>query len=77
MTQATIDGYHRTDLTESILQNIDTEPEVLRCGTYLSDDNYLSENEESVRIRIINYNDKIYYHKMISGECVEFRLLSK
>lgn len=53
------------------------EPTVLRCGTYLSDDNFYDEAEQPVRIRIINYDDKIYYHKMIAGECISFRLLTK
>jgi len=65
---------------ESILEKAlqsPIEPTVLRCGTFLSDDNFYDEAEQPVRIRIINYDDKIYYHKMIAGECVSFRLLSK
>lgn len=56
--------------------------EVLRCGIYLTDDNLYCKldnvnniNYSWVRIRIILYNKKLYYHKMIDGDVAEFREL--
>lgn len=55
--------------------------EVLRCGTYLTDDNLyciINNNKINcnwVRIRIILYNKKLYYHKMIDGNVAEFKEL--
>lgn len=56
--------------------------EVLRCGIYLTDDNLYCKldnfnnkdiNYSWVRIRVILYNKKLYYHKMIDGDVAEFR----
>lgn len=58
--------------------------EVLRCGIYLADDNLYCKldnlnnkdiNYNWVRIRIILYNKKLYYHKMIDGNVAEFKEL--
>lgn len=57
------------------------EQDVLRNGEYLTDDqlHYFTcspKQENHVRIRIIKYEDKIYYHKMVNGEVVEFKELT-
>ena len=56
----------------------------LKYGTILTDDKFMLEvlnsygdgfDRQSVRIRIIEYEGHIYYHKMIHGEVVEFKEL--
>lgn len=53
---------------------------VLRYGTVLIDDEFYEiPNDASpkrlryVRVRIISFNDVLYYHKMLDGEVVEFK----
>ena len=31
----------------------------------------------AIRIRLISYYDKLYYHKMIDGEVVDFKVVGK
>ena len=52
--------------------------EVLRYGNILTDDNYYLDglNGGSHRIRTISYDDRIFYHKMVNGEVVEFKELT-
>lgn len=52
--------------------------EVLRYGNILTDDSYYVEglNGGSHRIRTISYDNRIFYHKMMNGEVVEFKELT-
>ena len=50
--------------------------DVIRYGTILTDDELCDRCDEMaawVRIRLINYDNSIYYIKMINGEVVEFK----
>ena len=55
------------------------EADALRYGTYLTDDQmecgYDCDSPFYVRIRTIKYEGKLYYHKMVDGEVVEFKEL--
>ena len=46
---------------------------MLRYGEIISDENFVLYSGQNVRIRIISYNDYIYYHKMADGEVVDFK----
>ncbi len=52
--------------------------EVLRYGNILTDDSYYLDglNGGSHRIRIISYDNRIFYHKMVNGEVIEFKELT-
>lgn len=52
--------------------------EVLRYGNILTDDSYYVDglNGGSHRIRTISYDNRIFYHKMVNGEVVEFKELN-
>ena len=50
-----------------------TDKDVLRYGEIINDESYVLSNGQNVRIRIISYNDYIYYHKMADGEVVDFK----
>ena len=50
--------------------------DVFRYGTILTDDELFDRCDEMaawVRIRIVNYDNSIYYVKMINGEVEEFK----
>ena len=47
--------------------------DVLRYGEIVTDESYILYSGQNVRIRIISYNDYIYYHKMTDGEVVDFK----
>ena len=49
------------------------DEDVLRYGEIITDESYVLYNGQNVRIRIISYNDYIYYHKMADGEVVDFK----
>ena len=59
------------------------ENEILKCGQYITDDellecvSYAMEEYKNVRIRIILYEGNLYYHKMISGECSECKVIGR
>lgn len=58
-----------------------TADESLRYGEVLTDDNlYIMEfcpkKENYTRIRTISYDNRIFYHKMVNGEVVEFKELT-
>lgn len=58
--------------------NIPLHTEVIRYGEILTDDNFTEElcvSEDNFRVRTIAYNGKIYYHKMVNGEIIEFKEL--
>ena len=50
-----------------------TDKDVLRYGEVINDESYVLYSGQNVRIRIISYNDYIYYHKMADGEVVDFK----
>ena len=62
------------------------EDDVLRCGNVLTDDefecdilDYTSFQISEInyhRIRTIRYDNRIFYHKMMNGEVVEFKELT-
>ena len=47
--------------------------DVLRYGEVINDESFVLYSGQNVRIRIISYNDYIYYHKMVDGEVVDFK----
>lgn len=50
--------------------------DVTRYGTILTEDELCDRCDEMaawVRIRLVNYDNSIYYIKMINGEVVEFK----
>lgn len=49
------------------------DKDVLRYGEIISDESYVLSDGQNIRIRIISYNDYIYYHKMADGEVVDFK----
>ena len=50
-----------------------TDKDVLRYGEVVNDESFVLYSGQNVRIRIISYNDYIYYHKMADGEVVDFK----
>ena len=57
-----------------------TSDDVLRYGNILTDDNlfvveFCPKKEKYTRIRTISYDNRIFYHKMVNGEVVEFKEL--
>ena len=50
-----------------------TNKDVLRYGEIINDESFVLYGGQNVRIRIISYNDYIYYHKMADGEVVDFK----
>lgn len=55
---------------------------VLRYGLVITDDAFGKTATEfgqrnAIRIRLISYCDKLYYHKMIDGEVVDFKVVGK
>ena len=50
-----------------------TDKDVLRYGEIINDESFVLYSGQNVRIRIISYNDYIYYHKMVNGEVVDFK----
>ena len=63
------DGY---DLPLYLIDKV-TDKDVLRYGEIINDENFVLYSGQNVRIRIISYNDYIYYHKMADGEVVDFK----
>ena len=50
-----------------------TDKDVLRYGEIINDESFVLYSGQNVRIRIISYNDYIYYHKMTDGKVVDFK----
>ena len=50
-----------------------TDEDVLRYGKIINDESFVLYSGQNVRIRIISYNDYIYYYKMVDGEVVDFK----
>lgn len=60
-----------------------TPDEALRYGEILTDDMVFDAPKSKsvldmdwIRIRTISYNNRIFYHKMVNGEVVEFKELT-
>lgn len=47
--------------------------DILRYGIILTDDELWDETDACVRIKIVSYEQAIYYVKMVNGEIVEFK----
>lgn len=59
-----------------------TDENVLRYGLVITDDAFgktVTEfgHRNAIRVRLISYCDKLYYHKMIDGEVVDFKVVGK
>ena len=57
-------------------ESLDKEPvenDILRYGTILTDDELWDEMDTCVRIKIVSYEQAIYYIKMVNGEVVGFK----
>lgn len=62
-----------------------TPDDALRYGEVLTDDEFVCDILDSTgfqivetnyyRIRTISYNNRIFYHKMVNGEVIEFKEL--
>ena len=63
------DGY---DLPLYLIDKV-TDKDVLRYGEIINDESFILSDGQNIRIRIISYNDYIYYHKMTDGEVVDFK----
>ena len=63
------DGY---DLPLYLIDKV-TDKDVLRYGEIINDESFALYSGQNIRIRIISYNDYIYYHKMVDGEVVDFK----
>ncbi len=55
---------------------------VLKYGLIITDDAFGKTVTEfgqrnAIRVRLISYYDKLYYHKMIDGEVVDFKVVGK
>ena len=55
---------------------------ILRYGKVITDDAYASivtefGRRQAIRIRLIAYNDDLYYHKMVGGDLVECRKVGR
>lgn len=55
------------------LRNKVIDKDVLRYGEVINDESFVLYSGQNVRIRIVSYNDYIYYHKMADGEVVDFK----
>ena len=68
---------------EPAIKKMVNADDVVRYGDILTDDNLYSEmqypdgfeNHKWIRIRTVRYESRIFYHKMINGETVEFKEL--
>ena len=57
-------------------ESLDKEPvenDILRYGTILTDDELWDETDACIRIKIVSYEQAVYYIKMVNGEVVEFK----
>ena len=51
------------------------EQDILRYGKYITDESYTTWDHHVYRLRAIRYKDHLYWHKMVDGEVVEFKIL--
>lgn len=75
--------YKLTDETNYIwehnynLEKIVFEQDVLRYGKIIIDNNFETSNLYYVRIRIISFDGKIFYHQMCNGTIEEFKEIGR
>ena len=62
------------DFPNYLIVNV-TPEDILRYGEVINDESFALYSGQNIRIRIISYNDYIYYHKMADGEVVDFKLI--
>lgn len=55
---------------------VELNDNILRYGEILTDDLYSDGVGWHYRIRIISYNNHIFYHKMLNGEVIDFKELN-
>ena len=60
-------------LIDEVTDDEVTDKDVLRYGEVINDESFVLYSGQNVRIRIVSYNDYIYYHKMADGEVVDFK----
>lgn len=46
-------------------------------GKIITDDEMFADTHQYVRIRLISYDGELYYHKIVSGEVVECKIVGK
>ena len=50
---------------------------LLRYGEIITDDEMFTDTHQYVRIRLIACDGELYYHKIVSGETVECKIVGK
>lgn len=82
-TLASEEGYTFESFCLSDWRKVVTPDDALRYGEVLTDDDLYYEIKKHVtvchiykRIRTISYDNRIFYHKMVNGEVVEFKELT-
>lgn len=50
---------------------------ILRYGEIITDDEMFTDTHQYVRIRLISCDGELYYHKLVSGEAVECKIVGK
>lgn len=61
----------------AVFKKVVTSEDVLRYGEALTDDtSFINYECNCLRIRTIRYDGKIFYHKMVNDEVVEFKELT-
>lgn len=77
-----IPNYTLVDLSSNVFESlclewdkVVTPDDTLRYGEVLTDDTYTLDMIWHYRIRTISYDNRIFYHKMVNGEVVEFKEL--
>ena len=60
------------DLPRYLAEKVSSQ-DILRYGEVTVDEQLVLDGKYNIRIRIISYNNSIYYHKMVNGEIVEFK----
>lgn len=51
------------------------ERDILRYGEYLTDKQYATWDNHRYHLRVIFYEGKLYWHKMVDGELIEFKVI--
>lgn len=60
---------------ENTICNAVCEKDILHYGDYVVDEKYDTWDKHAYRLRAIRYDGKLYWHKMVNGNLVEFRSL--
>ena len=59
------------------LEKIVFEQDVLRYGKIIIDNSFETNNLKYVRIRIVSFEGKIYFHQMCNGKIEEFKEIGR